>query len=128
MTQTQTNPANEPNAAPKRVRVGDLLVARGLVTPEQIDKALAFQKDRGHKKLLGEVLIELEYVTEEQVMEALAEAYGIPYVHLDAKISDPAVLDTLPRDFQDQQCALPLFLVNGKLTLAVAEPANVFIV
>jgi type IV pilus assembly protein PilB len=128
MPQTQTNPTHDSGAAPKRVRVGDLLVAKGLVTPEQIDKALAFQKDRGHQKLLGEVLIELEYVTEEQVMEALAEAYGIPYVHLEAKVSDPAVIDALPRDFQDQQCVLPLFLVNGKLTLAVAEPANVFIV
>jgi type IV pilus assembly protein PilB len=128
MSQTQTNPTNGASAAPKRVRVGDLLVDKGLVSPEQIDKALAFQKDRGHQKLLGEVLIELEYVTEEQVMEALAEAYGIPFVHLDAKVSDPAVLDALPRDFQDQQCALPLFLVNGKLTLAVAEPANVFVV
>ncbi len=128
MTQTQSNPTNDHNAAPKRVRVGDLLVAKGLVTSEQIDKALAFQKDRGHQKLLGEVLIELEYVTEAQVMEALAEAYGIPFVHLDAKVSDPAVLETIPSDFQDQQCVLPLFLVNGKLTLAVAEPANVFIV
>ncbi len=128
MTQIQTNPTNEPNDAPKRVRVGDLLVAKGLVSPEQIDKALAFQKDRGHQKLLGEVLIELEYVTEEQVMEALAEAYGIPYLHLDAKVADPAVIEALPREFQDQQCVLPLFLVNGNLTLAVAEPANVFIV
>jgi len=128
MTQAQTNPTPDTGNAPKRVRVGDLLVEKGLVTEEQIGKALAFQKDRGHKKLLGEVLIDLEYVTEAQVMEALAEAYGIPYVHLEAKVVDPAILDVLPKDFRDQQCVLPLFLVNGKLTLAVAEPANVFVV
>jgi len=128
MTQAQTNPNADTSAAPRRVRVGDLLVEKGLVTEEQIAKALAFQKDRGHKKLLGEVLIDLEYVTDAQVMEALAEAYGIPYVHLDTKIADPAVQEVLPKEFQDQQCALPLFLVNGKLTLAVAEPANVFII
>ncbi len=128
MTQAPTNSNSDTNAAPKRVRVGDLLVEKGLVTEEQIGKALAFQKDRGHKKLLGEVLIELEYVTDAQVMEALAEAYGIPFVNLDTTVSDPAILDVLPKDFRDQQCVLPLFLVNGKLTLAVAEPANVFIV
>ena len=109
------------------VRLGDLLQEKGLITVEQIEKALAYQKDRGHQKLLGEVLIELEYVTEEQVMEALAEAYGIPFVHLDPSVTDPAVLDVLPREFQEQQCVMPLFLVNGNLTLAVAEPANVFI-
>src|SRR5688572_13040555 len=113
---------NQHNATPTIVRVGDLLVSRGLVTPEQIDKALAYQKDRGHQALLGEVLIELEYVTEEQVMEALAEAYGVPFVHLEPRVCDPAVSEVLPREFQDQQCALPLFLVNGKLTLAVSEP------
>jgi len=118
---------NTENATPTIVRVGDLLVSRGLVTPEQIDKALAYQKDRGHQALLGEVLIELEYVTEEQVMEALAEAYGVPFVRLEPKVCDPAVADVLPREFQDRQCALPLFLVNGRLTLAVSEPANVFI-
>ncbi len=127
MSQLPSNPTAQPEHAHKTVRVGDLLVAKGLVTPDQIDKALVFQKDRGHQKLLGEVLVELEYVTEEQVMEALAEAYGIPYVKLDAKVSDPAVLEELPRDFQDKQCVLPLFLVNGVLTIAVPEPANVFI-
>jgi len=125
MTQAQSNPTTASQGPP--VRLGDLLLNKGLVTSEQIDKALAYQKDRGHQKLLGEVLIELEYVSEAQVMEALAEAYDIPYVHLEAKVADPAVLDVLPCDFQDQQCVLPLFLVNGKLTIAVAEPANVFI-
>jgi type IV pilus assembly protein PilB len=118
---------NTDTATPTIVRVGDLLVSRGLVTPEQIDKALAYQKDRGHKALLGEVLVELEYVTHEQVMEALAEAYGVPFVHLEPKVCDPKLADLLPREFQEQQSAMPLFLVNGKLTLAISEPANVFI-
>ncbi len=118
---------NSSNTGAPTVRVGDLLVSKGLVTPEQIEKALAYQKDRGHQKLLGEVLIELDYVTEAQVMEALAEAYGLPFVHLDPKVCDPAVTNVLPNDYLNQQCVLPLFLVNGTLTLAVSEPANVFI-
>ncbi|GAB4192718.1 MAG: hypothetical protein Kow00105_06760 [Phycisphaeraceae bacterium] len=122
------NPSpNSSNTGAPTVRVGDLLVSKGLVTPEQIEKALAYQKDRGHQKLLGEVLIELEYVTEAQVMEALAEAYGLPFVHLDPKVCDPAVTNVLPSDYLNQQCVLPLFLVNGTLTLAVSEPADVFI-
>lgn len=124
---SQTDTTDKPSAAPVRVRVGDLLVTKGLVSPEQIEKALAYQKDRGHQKLLGEVLVELEYVSEYQVMETLAEAYGVPFVKLQANVTDPAVASVLPQEFQDSQCVLPLFLVNGKLTLAVSEPANVFI-
>ncbi len=127
MDQTGTISAEQANAMMPRVRVGDLLVAKGLVSQEQIEKALAYQKDRGNLKLLGEVLVELEYVSEAQVMEALAEAYGVPFVKLDTSVCDPAVVNELPQEFLDSQCVLPLFLVNGKLTLAVSEPANVFV-
>ena len=127
MSQPQTHASESSAALSGRVRVGDLMVGKGLVTPEQIEKAVAYQKDRGNQKLLGEVLVELEYVTEAQVMEALAEAYGVPFVKLEPNVADPAIAEVLPQEFQDRQCVMPLFLVNGKLTLAVSEPANVFI-
>lgn len=118
----------KPQVDPSRpLRVGDLLLTKGLVTNEQIETALDYQKSRGHKKLLGEVLVELEFVSNEQVMEVLAEAYGVPFAHVGPKIADPKVIELLPRDFLEKQCVLPLFLVHGKLTLAVHEPANVFV-
>ena len=127
MNQATTEQHDLPNTPSHRVRVGDLLVAKGMVSDEQISKALAYQKDRGHQKLLGEVLVELDYVSEAQVMETLAEAYGVPYVKLEPSVCDPAVTHILPDEFKENQCVLPLFLVNNKLTLAVSEPANVFI-
>ena len=63
----------------KPVRIGDLLLDKGLITQEQIAQALDYQRNRGHKKLLGEILIELDLVTEEQVCETLAEAYDVPH-------------------------------------------------
>lgn len=110
------------------LRIGDLLLEKGLVTQEQIDQALAYQRNRGHKKLLGEVLVELDFVTPEQVMEVLAGAYDVPFARVNTKLADPKVIEILPRDFMEKQCVLPLFLVGGKLTLAVHEPANVFLV
>lgn len=115
-------------ATDKPVRVGDLLLARGLISNEQIDQALAFQRDNGHRKLLGEILVELGFVTNELVMEVLAEAYNVPYERITPHLADPKVIGVLPRDFLEKQNALPLFLVNGKLTVALAEPANVFLV
>jgi type IV pilus assembly protein PilB len=118
---------NSPDAKPP-VRIGDLLLEKGLITQEQIESALAYQKERGHKKLLGEILVELNFVTEEKVAEALAAAYGVPFARISPKLADPKVIEILPRDFLEKQNVLPLFLVNDKLTIAVPEATNVFLI
>ena len=114
-------PANPP-------RVGDLLLDQGIITPDQLQKALAFQKSSAHRKLLGEVLIELDFVTNDQVMEALAQAYGVPFMRLTPQHVDPKVVKLLDREFVAKHHALPLFLVENKLTIALCEPTNVFLV
>src|SRR5258708_2387815 len=109
-----------PPATPEKVvRVGDLLLERGLLTQAQLEHALAYQKERGHKKLLGEVLVELKLISEEQVLESLAGAYDVPFARISPKVADPKVIEILPRDFLEKQGVLPLFVVNGKLTIAV---------
>jgi len=113
---------------PKAVRIGDLLLERGIVTDEQVQQALAFQRNRGHKKLLGEVLVELEFVSELQVAEVLAEAYEVPFARLTPRLVDPRCVELLPREFMEKNHVLPLFLVEGRLTLAVHELSNVFLV
>ena len=111
-----------------RMRLGEALVGKGLITREQLEDALVHQTQKGHKKLLGEILVELSFVTEEQVMEMLAESYGLPFVTETAKIADPKIVELLPRDFLEEHHVLPLFLVRGMFTVAVAEPANLFLV
>ena len=110
------------------VRIGDLLMARGRITQEQIEEALEYQKSQGNKKLLGEILVELNFVEEEQVMEVLAETYGVPFARISPKIADPRVIEVLPREFLEKNTVLPLFVVQGKLTIAVHEPTNVFLI
>jgi type IV pilus assembly protein PilB len=110
------------------LRIGELLLERGIVSREQIEQALAFQRNRGHARLLGEVLVELAFVTDEQVLEVLADAYNVPFARLTPAITDPRIREVLPRDFCEKQCVVPMFLVEGKLTLAIHEPANVFLV
>jgi type IV pilus assembly protein PilB len=112
----------------KPVRIGDLLLEKGLISQEQIAQALDYQRNRGHKKLLGEILIELELVTQEQVSETLAEAYDVPFARISPKVTDPKVIEMLPREFLEKHLVLPLFYVQGKLTIAVSEPTNVFLI
>jgi type IV pilus assembly protein PilB len=115
-------------AVENKMQLGQLLLARGVVTAEQIEKALAEQKEKGHRKLLGELLVEMGYCTENQIASALAEAYGVPYAQVGPKICDPKTLEILPREFLEEHIVLPLFKVRDVLTVAVSEPTNVFLI
>jgi len=119
-----------PNAqiVPTKVQIGDLLVERGVISAAQLKEALEAQSAHGHRRLLGEVLIELNFASEAQIMEALAECYGVPFARITPRVADPRVTETLPRDFLESHCVLPLFKVGGVLTVAVSEPANLFLV
>ncbi|MGY8755975.1 MAG: GspE/PulE family protein [Phycisphaerales bacterium] len=108
--------------------LGQLLLRRGILSEEQLNNALAFQKGCEVRKLLGEVLVELGYVDDRGVLETLAEAYGIPFASDTARLADPKVIELLPRDFLEEHGVLPMFLVRGVLTVAVSEPANLYLI
>jgi len=114
-------------AVGNRMPLGELLIEREIVTAEQIETALAEQKEKGHRKLLGELLVEMGYCTENQIASALAHTYGVPYAQVGPKICDPKVLEILPREFLEEHIVLPLFKVHDMLTVAVSEPTNVFL-
>src|SRR6185503_5342099 len=111
----------------QRKPLGQLLLGKGLLTQEQLDRALDEQKRSNHQKLLGEILVELRICTEDQITEALAQAYGVPYARVSPKVADPKVIAALPKEFLEKHTVLPLFHVENVLTVAVPEPANVFL-
>jgi type IV pilus assembly protein PilB len=108
--------------------LGQLLVSKGLLQPEQLERALEEQRRSNHQKLLGEIIVEMHLCTEDQVVECLAQAYGVPYARISPRVADPKVISILPREFLEQHQCIPLFLVECVLTVAVPEPANVFLV
>jgi type IV pilus assembly protein PilB len=114
-------------ALENKMQLGQLLLSRGVVTSEQIETALTEQKEKGHRKLLGELLVEMGYCSENQIASALATGYGVPYAQVGPKLCDPKVLEILPREFLEEHIAIPLFKVYDTLTVAVSEPTNVFL-
>src|SRR2546423_10279962 len=110
-----------------RKPLGQLLLGKGLLSQEQLDRALDEQRRSNHQKLLGEILVELHICSEDQITEALAQAYGVPYARVSPRVADPKAIATLPKDFLEKHQILPLFLVEGVLTVAIPEPANVFL-
>jgi type IV pilus assembly protein PilB len=111
-----------------RKQVGQILLARGVITQEQIEQAVQEQQSRNHRQLLGEIIVELGMATQDQVVEALAEAYNVPYAKLTPRLADPKVIDLVPRDFVEKHGVLPLFKVFNVLTIALSEPSNVFLI
>ncbi|MCX5633210.1 MAG: ATPase, T2SS/T4P/T4SS family [Phycisphaerae bacterium] len=114
--------------ATTKLQLGEILQQRGIITAEQINESLSQQSGGGHQKLLGELLIEKGYCSENDITSALAEAYGVPYAQISPKICDPNIIEILPRDFLEEHCILPLFRVGDCLTIAVNEPSNVFLI
>ncbi|HVT80817.1 MAG TPA: ATPase, T2SS/T4P/T4SS family [Phycisphaerae bacterium] len=112
----------------KRKSIGQILVAKGLVPQQVLDATLENQKTNGRHQLLGEMLVEQGLITEEQLCETLAEVYGVPYAKVSPKICDPKIIEVLPREFIEKHAVLPMFLVNNVLTVALAEPSNLFLI
>lgn len=115
------------NLTLRRQPLGQLLVGRGAVAPAQLETALAEQRRSPGRRLLGEILVESRLCSEAQVAEALAESAGVPFARVTPRLGDPNVIPLLPREFLEREQVLPLFLVEGVLTVAVVEPANLFL-
>src|ERR1700723_3876292 len=111
----------------ERKPLGRFLIEKGIVQLDQLDRALEEQGESNHQKLLGEILVELQLCTEDQITESLATGYGVPYARISPRVADPKIISVLPREFLEKHQVLPLFLVEGVLTVAVPEPANVFL-
>ena len=107
-------------------QLGSLLIARGLLTPEQLDAALE-EQERTHRSL-GRILIDQGQVSEAGLVSTLASQLGLEYVDIADYAVDPAattlISDALARRYQ----ALPIGWQDGRLVVAMADPSNVFAV
>ncbi len=112
----------------QKLQLGQLLIKSGDITEEQLSEALSIQKSSSEDLLLGEILREQKFCSEEQILKALALGYGVPFAHVSGRVADPKIIEFLSRDFVEKHCVLPLFKIRDVLTIAVTEPANVFLV
>jgi type IV pilus assembly protein PilB len=112
-------------ATAKRVRLGDLLVEKELISQEQLDEALAVQRQTGRR--LGEILVEASFVSTEDISSILAAQSGMPYSRLRKSLVDPAALETVSREKAELYEALPLFRVHNTLTVAIGDPNMTFV-
>jgi type IV pilus assembly protein PilB len=105
-------------------RLGEMLLKAGLITQDQLQEALALQKSNGGK--LGYNLVRLGYVKEEDITSLLSEQYGVPAIHLEHFEIDEAVLKHIPADVAQKFLVIPIERTGATLTVAMADPSNVF--
>jgi type IV pilus assembly protein PilB len=119
-----TNPDRSPRA---RRRLGDVLVESGLLTAEQLQKALEDQRrPDAPRRRLGQVVVDLKMATERQVAECLANLLGLEMVDLSKNVPAPDVVRLLPRSVAERTNVLVLDRTrDGTLLVAASDPTNV---
>ncbi len=102
--------------------LGEILLADGEITSEQLQETLDAQKASEPKKHLGELLVEFEFVSQEQVNIALADKLGVPYVSLEDFAVEQFPVSLIPPDIALQYNILPLAIIQGSLVIAMENP------
>ena len=102
--------------------LGDILLADGEITPEQLQESLDAQKISEPRKHLGELLIELGFTSQEQVNIALADKLGVPYVSLEDFEVEQFPVTLIPPDIALQYNVLPLAVIGDVLVIAMENP------
>lgn len=104
------------------MRLGDLLKSAGLITEEQLQQALAYQKTSRHR--LGTVLIETGIITEQQLIDTIALQLGISFIDLTKTQIPTEMARILPKNIAKKHSVVPVRVVKDELVLAMVDPMN----
>ncbi len=111
---------------PERPRLGDVLVAAGVLTPEELEESLAAQRSIiGSRRRLGHVLVDLGVATERQIADALADQLGLEVADLTRVAIAPEVVRLLPRGVAQRLGMVVMERTAERMTVAVTDPTDV---
>jgi len=105
-------------------KLGEILIKEKIITPEQLKQALEFQKTSGGR--LGNALVKLNFLSDDEVTAVLSRQYGVPSINLAYFEVDPNVIKLIPLETAMKYQVLPLSRVGSSLTVAMVDPTNVF--
>jgi len=102
--------------------IGDILIRKGLVRPEQVDDALRLQEESG--EALGKVLCTMGYLREDDLYDVLADLFGMPRVYLEKFEIPKDVVNLLAPDFVREHRIVPLSVVDTTVICATCDPMD----
>ena len=121
-THRKEDPMKPEQPSPNRPLIGEILIKRSLITPKQLQEALEIQKKQ--EAFVGEILIQLGYVQELDVVVALVVQYGLPYIAVNKYELDPLVLKLIPEEMARKLHVIPLDRVGNVLSVVMANPLS----
>ena len=107
-------------------RLGELLIKRNYITPEQLKKALDEQKLKGGR--LESNLVRMGYIKEDELLSFLSAQYRVPSVKLSKIKINPSVVKLIPPSVSKKHFIIPINRVGPKLTLAMADPSDIVVI
>jgi type IV pilus assembly protein PilB len=109
--------------AEEKKSFGEFLVGLGIITADQLKKALQEQKRAGER--LEQTIVRLKYAKEEHVLQCLADYFNLPFVDLNTYLIDEKVAKIVPEEIARRHILIPLFKIGNTLTVAMANPLNI---
>ena len=106
----------------RRKKLGEILVSWNLLSPNALADALSYAREHG--KRIGEALIELELVKEDDVTKALARQFDLEYVDLDKNVGVTSALDLVPAKLITTHKFLPMSVENGRMKVIISDPLD----
>lgn len=104
-------------------QLGEILLERGLINKDQLEKALAVQKEKGG--LIGQIFVMLGYVKEEEIAHVLTVQYGFPYLPLENYEINSEAIKLIPLNVAKQYNLIAVDKIGDLLTIAMSNPLNV---
>jgi general secretion pathway protein E len=114
--------AADPPLGPRNMRLGEILLERGKIQAEDIERALELQLERGDK--LGKILVDMGTVAHRDVLAALSDQLDVPLVTVDGAPPSAPEIEGLSHRFLRQCRAIPVALKDNILTIAMADPLD----
>ncbi|MBZ5516352.1 MAG: type IV-A pilus assembly ATPase PilB [Acidobacteriia bacterium] len=105
-------------------KLGEILLKEKIITAEQLKQALEYQKTGGGR--LGNALVKLGFLSDDEVTAVLSRQYGVPSINLAYFEVDANVIKLIPMETSMKYQILPLSRVGSSLTVAMVDPTNVF--
>lgn len=105
-------------------RISEILIKKGIITEEKLKVALDLQRERGGA--LGDTLVSLGYVSQNELLAILSQELGIPPISLSKYKIDPEIIKAIPRKIAVHYQIMPISRIGKLLTVAMADPLNVF--
>ena len=109
-------------AGPGSKKLGQILIEQGVLAEANLNKALEIQKHEGG--FLGQVLVRLRLVSEEDIVTALATQFNYPYLSVDNFNINPEATRDIPLDLIKKYTFMPIDKINNILTVVMADPSD----